>query len=103
MKSLTIIVAICTLQFTVASSWAEGNSIRGVVVDAKGKPVAGAQIRADNTSARRPAATTTTDAKGQYVLTGLPVGTYKLTASLYNTPKSVATVKATSGSATVNF
>src|SRR5690349_24514371 len=81
MKTLSVMFVALSLCLTTSSVWAEGNSIRGVVTDAKGKPVSGAEIRAERTDAKAPAATATTDAKGQYALSHLAVGTYKVVAS----------------------
>ena len=92
MKSLWVIIVVCSLAL-VTTAWAEGNSIRGVVVDGKGKPVAGAEIRAERTDSKVPAEVAKTDAKGQYALNHLPLGTYKVIASVNKTPGSAATVK----------
>ena len=91
MKTLPVILT-CLLSVP-GLVWAEGNSIRGIVTDANGKPVAGAEIRADRTDSKGPAAVATTDAKGQYVLNHLAVGTYKVVASFHKAPQSAASVK----------
>jgi hypothetical protein len=87
---------MCSLLLATTSLWAEGNSIRGVVTDAKGNPVGGAQVRAERTDAKAAPAVARTDAKGQYVLTHLAVGTYKVVASVYKTPRSAASVNTSS-------
>ena len=92
----TFYLSVLTSALLITSVLAEGNSIRGTVTDAKGKPVAGAEIRAERTDAKGPAAAATTDAKGQYTLSHLAVGTYKLTAYVNKSAKSAATVKTTS-------
>ena len=92
MKSLSVIILICSLALAT-TVWAEGNSIRGVVVDGKNKPVAGAEIRAERTDSKGPGEVATTDAKGLYVLNHLPLGTYKVIASVNKTPGSAATIK----------
>src|SRR5438477_11640133 len=92
MKSLWVIIVVCSLMLAT-TVWAEGNSIQGVVVDGKGKPVAGAQIRAERTDSKGPAEVATTDAKGQYALNHLPLGTHKVIASFNKTPGSAATIK----------
>jgi hypothetical protein len=93
MKSLSFIAVACALLLTITSAWAEGNSIRGVVTDRNGKRVPGAEIRAERTDAKGPAAAATTDANGQYALNHLALGTYKLVASYHKTPGSAATIK----------
>jgi hypothetical protein len=96
MKGLSAVIVMCGLLLVTTSLWAEGNSIRGVVVDAKGRPVAGAEIRAERTDAKGPLVLASTDAKGKYVLNPLATGTYKVIASVYRTPRSAARVR-TSG------
>ena len=104
MKTLPVILIASSLLSVPGLVWAEGNSIRGIVTDAKGKPVAGAEIRADRTDSKGPAAVATTDAKGQYVLNHLAVGTYKVVASFHKTPQSAASVKtSTAGWVKVDF
>jgi hypothetical protein len=95
MKSLSLIFVAC-LFMVAAPVWAEGNSIRGVVTDAQGKPVAGAEIRVERTDAKGPAAVVMTDAKGQYSLNHLATGNYKVVASVSKTPRSAASVKTSS-------
>ena len=96
MKIFCPIFVVFGLLATVPPAWAEGNSIRGVVTDVKGRAVAGAQIRAERTDGKAPAAVVTTDAKGQYVLNYLAVGTYKVVAIVNKSPKSAASVKTSS-------
>jgi uncharacterized GH25 family protein len=96
MKTLSAVFFAFSLCLASTSAWAEGNSIRGVVTDVKGKPVAGAEIRAERTDGKGPAAVVTTDAKGQYVLNHLVVGTYKVVALVGKTPQSAASVKTSS-------
>ena len=93
MKRLSVTCIVCSLTLVSTLVWAEGNSIRGVVSDAKGQPVAGAEVRADRTDAKGRSAVATTDAKGQYALNHLPVGTYKVIASIFKTPRSATSVK----------
>ena len=92
MKSLSLIVVVFSLFFAAASAWAEGNSIRGLVVDAGGKPIAGAEVRADRTDGKGKSQSATTNEKGQYMLNHLDIAKYKLVASIKKTPKSAATI-----------
>ena len=89
-------LVLCSLLCTATSAWAEGNSIRGIVTDAKGNPVAGAQIRAERTDAKGKTVVAVSDAKGRYELNHLDVGTYKVVALINKTPGSAATVKTNS-------
>ncbi|MGP7961537.1 carboxypeptidase regulatory-like domain-containing protein [Sanguibacter sp. A247] len=61
------------------AAYAKIGSIKGAVVDAKGKPVAGASVSAYGSN-RTGWAFATTDAKGSYTLTGLPAGRYSVHA-----------------------
>ena len=96
MKTFSVSFVALALCIATASVWAEGNSIRGVVTDVKGKPVAGAEIRAERTDGKSPGAVATSDAKGQYTLNHLAVGTYKVLASVGKAPQSAASIKTSS-------
>jgi Carboxypeptidase regulatory-like domain len=64
-------------------------SIQGLVLNSEGKPVAGAEVRADkadNSSARR--LVTKTDAGGRYAFNNLPVGPYTITVVGQNGARS---------------
>jgi hypothetical protein len=93
MKTFAVLFVTLAVCCSANSVSAEGNAIRGTVIDAKGTPVAGAEIRAERTDAKAPATVVKTDAKGQYSLNHLALGTYKVTASVNKTPSSAATVK----------
>jgi|ERR1700736_4721304 len=74
------------------TAWAGGGSVRGTVLGTDGKPLAGAEVRAEKTDGKGAAIVTKTDAKGQYSFDGLGVGVYRVTAVVNKVPKSVATV-----------
>src|ERR1700719_5128537 len=66
-------------------------SIQGLVLNSEGKPVAGAEVRAEKAdiSARRLInLITTTDAGGRYAFNNLPIGPYTLTVVGKNGAKS---------------
>ena len=67
------------LILSVASAWAEPSSILGVVKDARGHPIRGADIRIEARNGERLIKTIKTDANGRYVSGGLPAGTYRIT------------------------
>src|SRR4051812_44949090 len=99
MKTLATPSLVCALIFITSSAWAAGNAIAGFVADAHGKPVVGAEVRAVRTDAEGQAVVTTTDSKGRYALDHLPLGTFKLTASVAKTAKSVTMIKTRANSA----
>ena len=92
MNGVPLLLIALGVSVFVASARAEGNSIRGTVSDARGKPVAGAEIRAESIDGKAPAAVAITNAKGEYVLNHLSTGSYKVVASVYKTPRSIARV-----------
>ena len=92
MKTPSLIVVVCNLFFAASSAFAEGNSIRGLVVDAGGKPIAGAEVRADRTDRKGKSEVATTNEKGQYAINHLDTGKYKVVALVQRTPKSTAII-----------
>lgn len=75
----TISVASSSTATVNIAAYATIGSIKGTVVDAKGKPVSGASVAANGVN-RTGWAYSTTDAKGSYTLTGLPAGRYSVYA-----------------------
>src|SRR6266849_2728116 len=61
------------------SAWAATSAIQGVVTDAKGKPIKGADIRIETTNNGKLLKTVKTDANGHYISDGLPAGVYRVT------------------------
>jgi hypothetical protein len=76
--SLALLLFGCESAFAQAVA---GRQIRGIVSDATGANIAGAQIRAEQTGSgfKR---TVITGADGAYILPNLPVGPYSLEASV---------------------
>jgi protocatechuate 3,4-dioxygenase beta subunit len=70
--------------------------ISGRVVDASGKPAKNAYVSAYALN-RAGSASVTTDAKGNYTLTGLPADSYNITASTSTTSSKQAKIKVSSG------
>src|SRR6516162_9448197 len=86
------------------SAWADNKSIEGTVTGTDGKPLSGADVRAERLDAKASPATTKTDAKGHYLFSGLPAGAYTITAFIKGAPQSRASVRTRSnGSAKVDF
>ena len=79
MFTKSIGVGLAGLVFSLASALAAPSSIQGVVKDAKGQPIQGAEIRIEARSGERLIRTVKTDATGHYVSDGLPADTYRVT------------------------
>jgi hypothetical protein len=83
---------------------ADSKSIQGTLIGSDGKPLMAGEIRAQRLDAKAKPAITTTDARGHYVFTGLPAGTYSVTAYVDGAPTSRANVRTSSkGWAKVDF
>jgi hypothetical protein len=61
-----------------ANAWAGPASIQGVVNDAKGQPIKGADVRIESRDGKQLFNTVKTDAKGRYILQGLQPGVYRV-------------------------
>ena len=72
----------------VASAWAGPASIQGVVKDAKGQPVKGADVRVESRDGKQLFNTVKTDAKGHYISQGLKPGVYRVSLVLNGAVKS---------------
>ena len=77
----------------VASVQAEGLAIKGSVKGSDGKPLAGAEVRAQRLDGKGSAAVATTDRKGEYSFRGLDFAAYKVTSVVNKVPKQVASIK----------
>ena len=76
-KSLQI--GFVGLFFCVATAWAGGSAIQGVVKDAKGQAIKGADVRIESKDGRQKFSTVKTDGKGRYISEGLQPGVYRVT------------------------
>jgi hypothetical protein len=76
-KSLQI--GLIGFVLSVATAWAGPSAIQGVVKDAKGQAIKGADVRIESKDAKQPFNTVKTDAKGRYISEGLPAGVYRVT------------------------
>jgi hypothetical protein len=61
-----------------ATAWAGPGSIQGVVKDAKGQPIKGADVRVESRDGKQLFNTVKTDAKGHYTSQGLKPGVYRV-------------------------
>src|SRR5438094_7043691 len=67
------------LLLCAASAWAGPASIQGVVKDAKGQPIKGADVRIESKDGKQLFNTVKTDAKGRYISQGVAPGVYRVT------------------------
>jgi Carboxypeptidase regulatory-like domain len=63
----------------VASASAAGPGLQGIVKDAKGHPIQGADLRIEATNTGRLFTTVKTNVSGRYSLEGVPRGNYRVT------------------------
>jgi hypothetical protein len=75
-KSLQI--GFIGLVLCAASAWAGPSSIQGIVKDAKGQPIKGADVRVESRDGKTLFTTVKTDGKGRYVSNGLAAGVYRV-------------------------
>jgi hypothetical protein len=76
-KSLQI--GLMGLFLCVASAWAGPSSIQGIVKDAKGQPIKGADVRIESRDGKQVFGMVKTDAKGRYISQGMQPGVYRVT------------------------
>ena len=62
--------------------------LEGIVKDAKGRPIEGADIRIETKNGGRLLTTVKTDVNGRYILEGLPAGSYRITLAVNGAVKS---------------
>ena len=88
-----------------ATAWAGPASIQGVVKDAKGQPIKGADVRIESRDGKQLLGTIKTDAKGRYISQGLQPGVYRVSLVVNGAIKtSITNTKTKSDQATqLNF
>jgi hypothetical protein len=67
------------LVLSVATAWAGPSAIQGVVKDAKGQAIKGADVRIESKDGKQLFKTVKTDGSGRYVSDGLAPGVYRVT------------------------
>ena len=77
LKSLRI--GFIGLVVFTASAWAASSVLEGIVKDARGHAIEGADIRIETKNGGRLLTTVKTDVNGRYILEGLPAGNYRVT------------------------
>jgi hypothetical protein len=75
----SIWVGFVGVMLFIASALAVSSVLQGIVRDAKGHPIEGADIRIETKNSGRLLTTVKTDANGRYSLEGLPAGNYRVT------------------------
>jgi hypothetical protein len=82
-------VVFVGLVLSVATAWAGPASIQGIVKDAKGQAIKGADVRVESRDGKQLFNTVKTDGKGHYISQGLKPGVYRVSlvvkASITNT------------------
>jgi Carboxypeptidase regulatory-like domain len=102
-KSLQI--GLIGFVLSVATAWAGPSSIQGIVKDAKGQAIKGADVRIESRDGKTLFKTVKTDGKGRYVSDGLAAGVYRVTLTVNGAVKaSITNTKTTADQATqLNF
>ena len=72
----------------IASALGASSVLQGIVKDANGHPIEGADIRIEAKNSGRLLTTVKTDAKGRYSLDGFPAGNYRVTLVVNGTVKT---------------
>jgi hypothetical protein len=101
----SLLIGFAWLVLSMASALGATSSIEGVVKDAKGQPVKGADVRIESRDGKTLVSTVTTDPSGRYVSTALAAGTYRVTLLVNGAVKAVfKNTQTTPGRATqLNF
>jgi len=81
-------IGIIGLMLYAANAWAGPASIQGVVKDAKGQPIKGADVRVESRDGKQLFNTVKTDAKGHYISQGLQPGVYRVSLIVNGAVKS---------------
>src|SRR5436190_8542626 len=94
-------IGVIGLLLCVASAWAGPSSIQGIVKDAKGQPIKGADVRIESKDGKQLFNTAKTDAKGRYISQGLQPGVYRVSLLVNGAVKgSISNTKTKSDQAT---
>jgi hypothetical protein len=88
-----------------ASAWAGPASIQGIVKDAQGKPIKGADVRIESRDGKQLFNTVKTDTQGRYISQGLQPGVYRVSLVVKGAVKAaIGNTKTKSDQATqLNF
>src|SRR6266446_7401492 len=89
----------------LATAWAGPASIQGIVKDAKGQPIKGANVQVESRDGKQLYNTVKTDAQGRYISQGLQPGVYRVSLVVNGATKaSISNTKTRSEQSTqLNF
>src|SRR5882724_2007029 len=79
MSNKSLQIGFIGLLLCAATAWAGPSAIQGVVKDAKGQAIKGADVQIASKNGKQQFNTVKTDAKGRYISESLPVGIYRVT------------------------
>jgi hypothetical protein len=91
MSNKSLQIGFIGLVLCAATAWAGPSAIQGVVKDAKGQAIKGADVRIELKDGRQKFKTVKTDAKGRYISEGLPAGVYRVTLTVNGAVKASIT------------
>lgn len=102
-KSLQI--GLMGVLLCAATAWAGPASIQGIVKDAQGKPIKGADVRIESRDGKQLFNTVKTDTQGRYISQGLQPGVYRVSLVVNGAVKAaIGNTKTKSDQATqLNF
>ena len=92
-----VIALLCLGLGSIASARAEGLGIKGQVKGTDGKPLAGAEVRAQRADGKGSVLSTKTDSKGEYSFRSLDVAPYAITTVINKKPVQVASIRTRQG------
>jgi Carboxypeptidase regulatory-like domain len=98
-------IGIIGLMLCATNAWAGPASIQGVVKDAQGKPIKGANVRIESRDGKQVFNTVKTDTQGRYISEGLQPGVYRVSLVVNGAVKAaIGNTKTKSDQATqLNF
>ena len=98
-------MGIFGLMLCAANAWAGPASIQGIVKDAQGKPIKGADVRIESRDGKQLFNTVKTDTQGRYISQGLQPGVYRVSLVVNGAVKAaIGNTKTKSDQATqLNF
>ena len=98
-------MGIIGLMLCAANAWAGPASLQGIVKDAQGKPIKGADVRIESRDGKQLFNTVKTDTQGRYISQGLQPGVYRVSLVVNGAVKAaIGNTKTKSDQATqLNF